>query len=195
MRNIIKNIVETNPYYFRVVDSTYVVTPDEEYVVDINIAEYLYNMDRMDYIQLRTYIQYYICNDDNWALMSTDERLIAVSHYCKNDDVIWDDLIDEPNLKTYWIEVVKKEQDSRAHRVSEGLALISWTLTKPEAMDLFMTMQDYIYSYQMADLPMLYWYTNDTVIPGVIDFSTTGFSSKPYYSIEKRDLINSIIIR
>ena len=195
MKNIIKNIVETNPYYFRVVDSTYVVTPDEEYVVDINIAEYLYNMDRMDYIQLRTYIQYYICNDDNWALMSTDERLIAVKHYCKNDDVIWDDLIDEPTLKTYWIDVVKKEQDSRRARVSEGLALISWTLTKPEAMDLFITMENYIYEYQMADLPMLYWYVNDTVIPGVIDFSTTGFSSKPYYSIEKRDLINSIIIR
>lgn len=195
MRNIIKDIVETDPYYFRVVDSTYVITLDEEYVIDINIAEYLYNMGRMDYIQLRTYIQHYICNDTVWALIPTEERLVAVRHYCKNDSVIWDDLIDNTTLETYWIEVVKKEQLARTNRVSEGLALISWYLTKEEAMDLFTTLQDYIYSYEKADLPLLYWYTNDTVIPGVIDFSTTGFSSKPYYSIEKRNLINSIIVR
>jgi hypothetical protein len=202
MINIIKNITD-NPitndeilHMYRVVEYTYVPTIDEEFVVDPIGVEQLYNNSRIDIIQYRSYLTNYCAILSIWSTLSTEQREKCISWYKKPEEVSWEATgKTDVELQEYWHQVVIAEKKCRNQRLSQGMAIISWFLTKPEAMDLFLTVEEFIYRWIYADLPFLYWYLTDAVVPGVCDFSTTGFSSKPYFSIERRDAMVNIIIR
>jgi hypothetical protein len=202
MINIIKNITE-NPttvdeilQCYKIVESSYVPTLDEEFVVDPIGVENLYDNSRIDIIQYRTYLMEYCCPLVVWTTLPQEQRDKCIHWYQKPNEVSWDALgYSDVELQAFWHAVVIAESKARYNRVKEGMAIISWHLNKPEAMDLFLTVEQYIYRWVEADLPFLYWYLTDAVIPGVVDFSTTGFSSKPYYSIERKNVMIDIIIR
>jgi hypothetical protein len=202
MINIVKNITE-NPtsadeilQCYRVVESSYVPTLDEEFVVDPIGVEQLYNNSRIDIIQYRTYLMTYCCPLLVWTTLSEEQRDKCIIWYKKPDVLSWD-AIDYTNheLQEFWHNVVIAERLARGKRLRQGMAIISWYLSKPEAIDLFLTVEMHIFRWVEADLPFLYWYLTDAVVPGVCDFSTTGFSSKPYFSIERRDAMTQIITR
>jgi hypothetical protein len=203
MINIIKNIADIPAttdevlYMYKVVDSSYVPTLEEEFVIDPKGVEHLANNSRIDYIQYRTYLQEYCCVLEVWEGLSSEQRDMIISHYQKPDEISWDaTLKSDPELKKYWISVVKRETMARAERFNEGKALISWALTKPEAFDLAITIDSFVELWVQYDLPILWAYINNINLVGTpYDFTTTGFSSKPYYSVEKRDLLNYIILR
>ena len=201
-KKVIKNIADeiVNSNYlevYRVVDSTYVLTETEEWVYDPQGVYILENYGRMDYIQYRTYLMNDCCNIDIWAIMTTEQRSFIVSHYQKPEEVSWEAIgVDDPTLNLYWIQVVLRENNSRRLRINEGLARVSWILTKPQAMDLWLTVRDYVYDYNMSDLPLLYyWFNNLNLVGTPFDFTTTGFSSKPYFSTELLNIINDILTR
>lgn len=202
MINIVKLIAE-NPtsideilQCYKIVESSYVPTLDEEFVVDPINVEYLYNNSRIDIIQYRQYLTEYCCTLEVWAGLSEEQRDKCIHWYKKPEEVSWDAIdYTDAELQQFWHQVVIAENKARYNRLKEGMAIISWFLTKPEAMDLFLTVEQYVYRWVEADLPFLYWYLTDAVVPGVCDFSTTGFSAKPYFSIERRDAMINIIIR
>lgn len=202
MINIVKNIVEFPTTIdeilqcYKVVESSYVPTLDEEFVVNPINVEYLYNNSRIDIIQYRTYLMTYCCTLEVWTTLSEAQRDKCVHWYQKPEEVSWDAIdYTDSELIEFWHDVVIAEKKCRNQRLTQGMAVISWYLTKPEAMDLYLTVEEFIYRWIYADLPFLYWYLTDAVIPGVCDFSTTGFSSKPYFSIERRDAMTNIIVR
>jgi len=181
---------------YDIVEATYICTPEEEFVIDPIGVEQLYNNSRIDIIQYRTYLMTYCCTLEVWTTLSEEQRDKCVHWYQKPDEVSWDAIsYTDAELQQFWHAVVIAERSARGKRLREGMAIISWYLTKPEAMDLFLTLEMYIFRWVEADLPFLYWYLTDAVVPEVCDFSTTGFSAKPYFSIERRDAMTNIITR
>lgn len=191
---IVKNIIDDlNIDNVKVVDNSYILLVDEEFIILPSIGELLFIYNRIDYIRFRKWLKN-ICNNEQDILVH-DERDIAVKHYVKPTTLSWDAITtDDELLQSYQVEMVKLERQCRYRRLSDAKSKVAQTLSEYESFLFYNDTKTFIFDYLEAELPNLYlWLVSGTYPDLGLDYTTTGFVSKSYYTAQRMNIILDVM--
>lgn len=191
---IVKNIIDDlNIDNVKVVDNSYILLVDEEFIILPSIGELLFIYNRIDYIRFRKWLKN-ICNNEQDILVQ-DERDIAVKHYVKPTALSQDAITtDDELLQSYQVEMVKLERQCRYKRLSEAKSKVAQTLSEYESFLFYNDTKTFIFDYLEAELPNLYLWLVSGAYPALgLDYTTTGFVSKSYYTAQRMNIILDVM--
>lgn len=131
----------------------------------------------------------------NWATISFDEQkqLVAYFIYPTGTDL---NLYYTPEEQyQLWQELAHITKSSREARIEQMRSKVSYYITMIEACDFFNAVESLIPRYEQANRPDLQCFIQGTAYPPLgIDYTTNGFPSKTYFSVERQDLLLNILI-
>lgn len=97
--------------------------------------------------------------------------------------------------KKHWDDLASAAKASREKRWEAARRKVSFYLSPAEGLDLYTSTRDLSFDYKDASAASLVlWVTNESDPALGIDCTTSGFSQKPYYTTELRDLIVDILV-
>lgn len=150
----------------------------------------------MDYIKFRTSIKknilpiFYECSEADQKTM--------VSHFIYPDDFTQESIdvfFTDEEQKSNWQFLVATTMEGRKARWEIARQKVSFELTELESLQFYYDVKRYKDDYLDANLPHLVLWLSSGAYPDLgIDFTETGFSSKPYYTDYRRDLVLDIFV-
>lgn len=146
-----------------------------------------------DYIYVRERIRD-ILTEKTFDVCDAEEKLIVSKLFLTTPEQRTTMLTLEEEKKC-WDELATAAKASREKRWEVVRRKISFYLTTSEGIDLYTTTRDLSLDYKDANIPSLVcWITNSAMPELGIDYTTTGFAQKPYYTTELRDMIVDILV-
>lgn len=99
-------------------------------------------------------------------------------------------------LENHWINLVQQATECRHYRVLLASAKVSFILTPSQSYQLNMDTYENMYLWITSSSPQLLHWINSTADATLgIDYTTTGFASKAYYSAEAKDVLNAVLLK
>ena len=206
MIKLVKNIADapiTTPEEIfmnvRVVESDYTLNITEEQVKSILVCYHLFGAGRMDFLQYRDYIKYQIVTDMDVQNTQTDqEKESAYQVYQKPSSL--DQTTDcgktTEQLEHIWISLVEAATECRKQRILLASAKVSFILTPSQSYQLNMDTYENMYLWITSSSPnLLHWISSTADLALGIDYTTTGFASKSYYSVEVLNVLNAVLLK
>lgn len=203
MIKLVKNIIDpiTTPEEMfmnvRVVDTTYELNVTEEQVKSILVCYHLYGAGRMDYLQYRDYIKYQIVTDldiQNTQIPQEKEAAYQVFQKPASLDQITDCGKTTEQLEKIQINLVECATECRKYRVLLASAKVSFILSPAASYQLNMDTYENMYLQITSNAQQLIHQIKSTADATLgIDYTTTGFASKSYYSVEAKDVLLAVL--
>ena len=205
MIKIVKDIVDTITtaeemfMNCRVVDSSYTLNITEEWVHSILVCYTLFGAGRMDFLQFRDYVKYQIVTDLTiWSNQSVQEKQKAYELVQKPEslDQVTDCGVSTETLENNWINLVQQATECRHYRVLLASAKVSFILTPSQSYQLNMDTYENMYLWITSSSPqLLHWINSTADLALGIDYTTTGFASKSYYSADAMNVLNAVLLK
>lgn len=187
--------VSETPY----LDNCYVsATPNDPADTDVTNTKSLLafvSPGLIDYTQYRDYCKQEIL--PNWASITEEEKVELVRHNIAPDEVEKMSRVSDAQHRINYFELLRLEKTARYNRWEKAKKYIAYEyrLNLLNQLLMYQDTKEYKDDYIDADLPYLrYWVESAAYPPLGIDFTTTGFSSKPYYLESIRDVVLGILI-
>lgn len=178
-----------------IVDNTYVLLGTEEWIESAFYAEQFYYCSRVDYIRFRKYLKYLA--DNFWETLDANDRHICVDNYVKPAALSWEATgYTDEELFRYWTTMVDLEKQCRIQRMNRCIERITWFFTGEQSMLCYSEIKQLIEDWKQCEFPELYCFVNSlnlTILGLTFDYSTTGFASKSYYTLDRLNLVNTIL--
>lgn len=179
----------------QIVDNTYVLLGTEEFIESAFYAEKFQFMGRVDYIRFRKYLKYLA--DNFWEDLDTENRHICIDNYVKPVALSWEATgYTDPELFNYWTRMVELEKQCRINRSNDCIQQITWYFTGEQSMTAYDDIKVILEDYKQCEYPELYCFVNSlsaTILGLTFDYTTTGFASKSYYTLDRLNLVNEIL--
>lgn len=146
-----------------------------------------------DYIYVRERIRE-ILIEKTFDACDADEKMIVSKLFLVNHEQRSTILTAEEE-KTCWAELTRNSKICREERWEIARQKISFYLTVAEGIDLYSAVKDLSHEYKDANIPSLVCWVTNTAEPAYgIDYTTTGFAQKPYYTSELRDMVVDVLV-
>ena len=178
-----------------IVDNTYVLLVTEEWIESAFYAEIFYYYGRVDYIRFRKYLKYLA--DNFWEDLDAENRHICIDNYVKPAALSWEATgYTDPELFNYWTRMVELEKQCRINRSNSCIQQITWYFTGEQSMMAYDDIKQILEDYKQCEYPELYCFVNSlsaTILGLTFDYTTTGFASKSYYTLDRLNLVNEIL--
>ena len=195
VKNINDELLSLDDYYSKIIieqDDNVSLGIDEEIVKDLQASIELYLIDRYDLMSLRKFLKTYILPDQD--KLTTDEKIELEKLFIYPQNYTF--ILSEADQKYYQDKLVKDEFIVRENRISDCKSIASFYLDRLSCGMLFNDTKDMFRDYIDAELPHVLFWLTDGVYPILgIDFTTTGFSSKSYYSAQIQSEILFILTK
>jgi len=177
------------------VDDTYILLGTEEWVYDAVLAQQFYNYARIDYIRFRKYLKYLA--ELMWEDLDADSRHICIDNYVKPVALSWEATgYSDLELFNYWTRMVELEKQCRINRANDCIQQITWYFTGEQSMTAYNDIKVILEDYKQCEYPELYCFVNSlsaTILGLTFDYTTNGFASKSYYTLDRLNLVNEIL--
>lgn len=132
-----------------------------------------------------------------WGTLSIVDKQMLAQYYLYpvgTTQTEIDSLIPVENQLVSWITLAQLSKDTRDIRWEVARQKVSFYLTDIQSLDLYKSTKEYSNEYRDANIPsLILWINNGSFPPLGIDFTTTGFAQKSYYTAGLRDLLTDII--
>lgn len=133
-----------------------------------------------------------------WESLSGDELKKLISLFIYTPQTTQEDIdafFTSGEQLVNWRMLVLLNREARSERWKAAAQTLSFYLTQAQTLDLYNTTVDYSLAYIDASDPHLtLWFTNGAYAPLGIDFTSSGFAQKAYYSDSVRDVFLNIIV-
>jgi hypothetical protein len=174
---------ETIPY----LDNCYIADVVEN-IGDVDVTcvfglKEFFRVGQIDYLQYRKYLKDYLLPD--WANLPLEDKVEMVNHNVAPTQEDKDALVSQEQQLMNYVTIVEREVKSRQARWDVSMAKAAFYLFGNDLGRLMMYNDAKVFrnDYIEADLPHLILWLTDGTYPALgIDFTNTGFGSKPYYS-------------
>lgn len=187
-----------------IVDNTYVLLETEEFIQSAVVAEQYFYYGRIDYIRFRKYLKYLA--DNFWESLDAENRHICIDNYVKPVALSWEATgYTDEQLKSYWIRVVDLEKNCRFQRANRCIEDITWFFTEIESLAAYKQIYQMLEDWKQCEFPELFCFVNSLNITSIFtseeitaigvtwDYTSTGFASKTYYTLDRLNLVNEIL--
>jgi hypothetical protein len=179
----------------QIVDNSYILLGTEEWVESAYIAELAFNYNRIDYIRFRKYLKYLA--ENFWVDLDAENRHICIDNYVKPEAVSWESTgYTDPELFNYWVRVVDLEKDCRINRANNCIQQITWYFTMEQSMIAYNDIKQILEDWKQCEWQELVAFVNSlniTVATFNFDYTSNGFASKSYYTLDRLNLVNEIL--
>ena len=183
----------------RVVDSSYTLNITEEWVHSILVCYTLFGAGRMDFLQFRDYVKYQIVTDLTiWSNQTDWEKNQAYQVVQKPAtlDQVTDCGLTMEQVENNQINLVEQATECRKHRILLASAKVSFILTAGQSYALNMDTYENMYLWITSASPqLLHWINSTADLALGIDYTTTGFASKSYYSADAMNVLNAVLLK
>lgn len=130
--------------------------------------------------------------------LSDEEKGLLIKYY------IYPNTVSQETINSFYTEEEQKQNWNNLLIISKRARQSRWTAAKGKVSfmldvistcDLFQAIEILFPRYIEASRPdLILWVMSSTYVPLGIDYSTTGFAQKTYYSEEIRDALYAILI-
>lgn len=193
LKKLITDVADINTV--QNVDNTYILLTTEEWVYSAVLAEEFYNYNRIDYIRFRKYLK--SLAESMWESLDTESRHICVDNYVKPVALSWESTgYSDLELFNYWTRMVYLEKQCRINRSNDCIQQITWYFTGEQSMQAYSDIKQILEDYKQCEYPELYCFVNSlstTILGLTFDYTSIGFASKPYYTLDRLNLVNEIL--
>lgn len=163
---------------------------------DTQVLEKKYQSGEYDYTKFRSLCKATIL--PNFATLSIQEQTLLVKHFIYPDTFTQSDidtLFSASEQYFNWKSLVAETKKARLARWAAAKTYVSFVLDELSAADIFITVEEFYPRYTEANRPdLILWVTNSAFAPLGIDYTTTGFAQKSYYSESLKGIIYDIIV-
>lgn len=165
---------------------------------DVNVTDYgklkeFYRVNQIDYISFRNTLKTF-----DFANLNQSEKLNLINEFVAPSYEIMSQFKSNEELEVIYANMVSKEKQARIKRYEE-ITYIAGFILKENEMYQFMAYNDikpYKLDYIEVEFPALLAFVTSSSIPELgIDFTSTGFSSKVYYSEELKNRVLQILTK
>jgi hypothetical protein len=99
-------------------------------------------------------------------------------------------IITEDEDKENWMFLLKHTKPARDQRIEIARRKISYELITKDASDLYLSVDNYIRAFSIANMPdLIQWIGNELGTP----YENDGFAQKPYFSAARRDMLIDVL--
>ena len=195
---------ELNITTIDIVDNTYVLLEAEQWIESALYAEQFYFAFRIDYIRFRKYLKYLA--DNFWESLDENNRHICIDNYVKPVVLSWEATgYTDVELEIYWVRMVELEKQCRIERANKCIQKITWLFTQIESLTAYKEIFQILEDWKQCEYPQLYCFVNSLNITAIFtteqiaalgvswDYTSTGFASKSYYTLDRLNLVNEIL--
>lgn len=148
-----------------------------------------------DYIRMRDFAK--LTFIPQWSNFTDAQKIGLITHLIYPTSVTQieiDALISSGDQLKNWVDIARNTKVCREQRWEVARQKVSFYLTDMESLDLYRSTKEYSNEYKDANIPSLIFWINSSAYPPLgIDFTSTGFSQKSYYTTGLRDLLLDII--
>lgn len=178
-------------------DNCYVaLSKQNEQDIDVTSYESLYAFTRVGQIDYSTFRNTLKTFDFN--SLSFSEQLNLINEFVAPSYEIMSQFKSNEELEGIYASMVQREKDARIKRYEE-ITYIAGFVLKENEMYQFMAYNDiksYKLDYIEVEFPALLAFVTSSAIPELgIDFTSTGFNSKVYYSEELKNRVLQILTK
>ena len=148
-----------------------------------------------DYIKMRDFARTTFIA--NWSSFNNNQKIGLLTHLLyptstTQQDI--DSLISSGDQLKNWIDVARNTKLCREQRWEVARQKVSFYITTLQSLDLYRSTKDLSSEYKDANIPgLVFWINSSSYPPLGIDYTTTGFSQKSYYTTVLRDLLVDVI--
>lgn len=149
-----------------------------------------------DYIKMRDFAKQVFV--PKWNTLTDHEKTHLFLHFvyptsASKEEL--DALIPPQDQVPEWIVSATRAKACRERRWEATRRKVSFYLTPQQSMDLYVSVKDYSLDYKDANIPSLIHWIGNTADPSLgIDFTTSGFAQKSYFSSQLRDLMLDVLV-
>jgi hypothetical protein len=165
-------------------------------VTSVFTLKTFYDINQFDYIVFRDSCKANVIT--NWSGLSSDEQKELIKYYIYPPSVVQADIdafysADEQIVN--WVVLADISKQARENRWEATRQKISFNLSQSATLALYEDTKSFKGDFIDANLPnLVLWLTSGTYPPLGIDYTTTGFSSKPYYSASIESMCIDILV-
>jgi hypothetical protein len=183
-------------YYYEVNDDYNFESNDATDVTDLSSLGIFKNSLRIDHIKFRDGCRASIL--PSWSSLTVSEQKELVSHFIYPVDFIQSDIdaifTMEEQVEN-WKRLAEFTKIARYNRWEAARKRVSFDLTTLESLLFYQDTKPFKDDYIDANLPYLtLWISNGSYAPLEIDFTTTGFSGKSYYTETRKNICLDILV-
>jgi hypothetical protein len=188
--------IDTNiDYGYDIVSS--IDSQTHEDATNISTWDYLITNDKSsrDYNYLRDFAKAEFL--PSWTSLTQDEKYILAKHLIYPASITqaeYDAIVPVGEQADNCAIVAKFTRIARERRWETARSKMS-VLPVADSIDMYLSTEDISDRYMKANFPhLINWINSTAYAPFGIDYTTTGFSSKVYYTENFKNILNNIII-